>query len=88
VGIWRRALTPGQATGIYAAGQNGKSFDVVGPGSLTLKKTGSNLELIWQQGTLQSVNRLGDTWVNVPNATAPYFASPATNAATFYRVKF
>lgn len=88
VGIWRRALTPGQATGIYAAGQVGQSFDVIGPGSLTSKKTGNALELIWQQGTLQTTTNLLGGWVNVPGAVAPYATVPTTNPATFYRVKF
>ena len=88
VGIWRRALTPGQATGIYAAGQAGRSFDVVGPGSLTQKKSGGNLELIWQQGTLQSSTNLIGGWVNVPGAVAPYTVVAPTNPAVFYRVKF
>jgi len=88
VGIWRRALTPGEATGIHAAGQIGQSFDVSGPASLTIKNSGGNLEIIWQQGTLQSVDNLGGTWVDVPGATAPYYAAPATGDRKFYRVKF
>jgi hypothetical protein len=88
VGIWRRVLTPGQAIGIYAAGQVGQSFDVNGPALLTLQKSGSNLELIWQQGTLQSVENLGDTWVNVSGAVAPYHVVTPTDSKKFYRVKF
>lgn len=88
VGIWRRVLTPSQATGIYAAGQNGRSFDVKGPGSLTLKKSGANLELIWQEGTLQSVDSIGGTWVNVPGATAPYHVVTPSAASKLYRVQF
>jgi hypothetical protein len=88
VGIWRRALTPGQATGIYAAGQAGKSFDVVGPGLLTMQKSDGSLALIWQQGTLQSVTNLSGAWVNVPGAVAPYAVITTTNPAVFYRVKF
>jgi hypothetical protein len=88
LGIWRRALTPSQATGIYAAGEVGQSFDVKGPGALTLKKAGANLELIWQSGTLQSVDNLGDTWVNVPGAVAPYHVVTPAAARKFYRVQF
>ncbi|MFO1513694.1 MAG: LamG-like jellyroll fold domain-containing protein [Verrucomicrobiota bacterium] len=88
LGIWRRALTPGEATGIYAAGQVGQSFDVNGPASLTIKKSGANLEIIWQQGTLQSVDKLGDTWTNVPGAVAPYYMTPSTGDQKFFRVKF
>lgn len=88
VGIWRRALTPGQATGIYAASQNSQSFDVVGPGSLTLKRTGGILEFIWQQGTLQSADSPSGAWVDVVGATAPYYTVSPTAAKKFYRVKF
>lgn len=88
VGIWRRALTPGEATGIYAAGQIGQSFDLNGPASLTIKSSGGSLEIIWQQGTLQSVDNLGDTWVNVPGAAAPYYVVTPTGDRKFYRVKF
>ena len=88
VGIWRRALTPGQATGIYAAGQIGQSFDKVGPGSLTMDKKGNNLEFVWQQGALQSSTNLLSGWSNVSGATAPYYVATPTNAAAFYRVKF
>lgn len=88
VGMWRRVLSPGEANGIYAAGQIDQSFDVNGPALLTLKKSGDNLELIWQQGALQSVDNLGDTWVNVPGAVAPYHVVTPSAAKKFYRVKF
>ena len=88
LGIWRRALTPGEASGIYAAGQIGQSFDVKGPLWVTIQKPGGKVELIWQTGTLQWVNKLGDTWQDVGSAVAPYYAVAPSEAKKFYRVKF
>ena len=88
LGIWRRALTPGDASGIYAAGQIGQSFDVKGPLWVTIKNPGGKVELIWQTGTLQWVNKLGDTWQNVAGAVAPYYTVAPSEAKKFYRVKF
>ena len=88
VGIWRRALAPGEAIGIYAAGQIGQSFDVNGPALLTVKQSGGKLELIWQQGTLQSLDSIGGTWTDVIGAVAPYHVVTPGGAKKFYRVKF
>ena len=88
VGIWRRALAPGEAIGIYAAGQIGQSFDMNGPALLTVKQSGGKLELIWQQGTLQSLDSIGGTWTDVIGAVAPYHVVTPGGAKKFYRVKF
>jgi hypothetical protein len=88
LGIWRRALTPAEAVGIYAAGQIGQSFDVQGPMRLNFNVTSSGLELIWQAGTLESVDALGGTWQPVNGASAPYYKAPLNLAKKFYHVKF
>ncbi len=87
LGIWRRALTPGEASGIYAAGQIGQSFDVKGPMRLTLQTSGSGLELIWSSGTLESADNVGGPYNTVVGAAAPYYKVPAGADKKFYRVK-
>jgi hypothetical protein len=88
IGIWRRALNAAEAQSIYLVGQNyGRSFDTYGPVLLTLKKAGSNLEIIWQTGTLQSADNVEGPYTNVGGATAPYHVVTPGAAKKFYRVQ-
>ena len=89
LGIWRRALSGYEAASLYAAGQQGRSFDAYGPVGLTLQKSGADLELIWQAGTLQQNSNLNNPagWTNVPGASAPFFKATPGTGSVFYRVK-
>lgn len=89
LGIWRRTLSSYEAASLYAAGQQGRSFDVYGPVILTLQKSGTDLELSWQAGTLQQNNDLRNPvgWIKVPGASAPYFKVTPGAGSLFYRVK-
>ena len=69
--------------------QQGKSFDTFGPVLLTIRKAGSDIELVWQTGTLlSSTNGVLGTYKPVAGASAPYYhVTPGANSA-FYRVQF
>jgi concanavalin A-like lectin/glucanase superfamily protein/Ig-like domain-containing protein len=87
LGVWLRTLSPTEAESIYAVGQQGRSFDTVGPVVLSIRKAGTDLELVWQTGTLKSSTTgvLG-TYNPVPDATAPYYRVTPGVTPTFYRV--
>lgn len=88
IGIWRKALTHVEAQAIYLVAQNhGKSFDTYGPVKITLKQSGSTLEIIWQAGTLLSADDLTGPWTPVAGATAPFHTVNPTAAKRFYRVQ-
>jgi len=88
VGIWRRALTPAEVQSIYAAGTNGNGFDTFGPVQLATIVTGTGqLQLSWQQGTLQSTTNLAGTWTNVPGAMPPVYLVTPSGSQSFYRIQ-
>ena len=89
LGVWLRALSPTEAQSIYMVAQQGKSFDTFGPVLLTIRKAGSDIELVWQTGTLlSSTNGVLGTYKPVAGASAPYYhVTPGANSA-FYRVQF
>jgi hypothetical protein len=87
IGIWRRAVTRYEAASVYAAAQNGLSFDVTGPVKLYLNQVGSNVDVSWQAGTLLQSTNVTGTYTPVPGATAPFYRTAPTNAATFFRVQ-
>ena len=88
LGIWRRALSLTEAQSVYIVGQNyGRSFDAYGPVQITLKRTSTGLELIWQSGTLESADDLQGAWTPVTGASAPYHALTPAAGRKFYRVK-
>jgi len=86
VGLWNRVLTAYDAAGIYAAGQNHRSFDVAGPVILHLQVSGSNLDLSWQAGTLLQSSKASGPYTPVPGAVAPFYRTTAAGTAMFYRV--
>ena len=89
VGIWRRALAPTEAEAIYMVGQQNTSFDTYGPVVLTIRKSGNDLELVWQTGTLlSSTTGVLGTYNPVSGASAPYYRVTPGPTPTFYRVKF
>lgn len=89
LGVWRRALTPLEAASIYTAGLNGQSFEDLPPtvgAKVTLSTSGSNIQLIWEKGTLQQAAALIGPWTDVPPpATSPLTVTPTETR--FYRVK-
>jgi hypothetical protein len=94
IGIWRQALTPLQAAQIESAGRtSGRSFNTVGPQSVTLTITrgaGGSVVLNYPSGTLlQSTNaRLPmSQWTAVPGANPPSFSVAPSGAGNFYRVQ-
>ena len=88
LGIWRRALSAAEVAGIYAAGNSGNSFDTYGPVQLATKLTSTGqLQISWQQGTLESAPALTGPWTAVTGATAPVYVAAPTNSHQFYRVQ-
>jgi hypothetical protein len=88
MGIWRRALSPTEAQSIYIVGNTyGRSFDTYGPVTLTVKQSGSDIELIWQAGTLEAADEVNGTYLPVGGAVAPYYKVTPMAAKKFYRVK-
>jgi hypothetical protein len=89
LGVWQRALSPSEAESIYLVGQQGRSFDTYGPVIITLRKAGSDLELVWQTGTLlSSTTGVNGTYNPVPGASAPYYRVTPGPTPTFYRVRY
>ena len=88
VGIWRRALTPTEAETIYMVGNTyGRTFDTYGPVVLTLRRSGTAMELSWQAGTLLESTNVTGPYVPVSGATAPFFKVTPGSGSKFYRVK-
>ena len=92
IGIWRQALTPLEVAQIASAGSTaGRSFNTVGPASvtLTITRSGANIVLGYTAGTLLQSSNLGTGafWETVPGASAPSYTVTPTNAAKFYRVQ-
>jgi hypothetical protein len=87
LGIWRRALTEYEAQSIYGAAQTGQSFDVYGPVKLTIRQSGTGLELIWQAGTLQQADDVSGTYTTVSGAAAPYYKVTPGLTRKFYRIQ-
>ena len=88
IGIWRRALTSYEAQASYFSGQNhSRSLDASGTGALTLRKSGQDIELIWQAGTLLQSDNVNGPWAPVPGASASYHRVTPRPGAAFYRVR-
>jgi len=88
LGVWQRVLSSAEAASIYVVGQNyGRSFDTYGPVMLTVRQSGTDLELIWQAGTLQAADAVDGTYLPVGGATAPYYKVTPAAAKKFYRVR-
>jgi hypothetical protein len=87
LGIWRKALNAYEVSSLYAASQNGLSFDVTGPVKVYLKATaGPAIDLSWQSGSLLQSSSVNGTFTPVPGAVAPYYRTSPTNSAMFFRV--
>jgi hypothetical protein len=87
VGVWRRALTPLEVSGIYVAGiSNGVSFasPIV---MLTSKRSGTQVQLSWPTGFLQSADVVTGPYTDVtPQPSSPYTV-PSTTVIKYYRVR-
>jgi len=97
LGIWRRALTAGEAAAIYNAGQAGKDLSqaVVGTTpskvNITFALSANNLVLSWPGAptvVLQETTTLSPpTWTNVPNTLGASSATlPLTGKTAFFRL--
>jgi uncharacterized protein YjdB len=78
--VFAQSLSAAQINGIY----NGQWISV-GPQTITITPSGSNVVLTWQTGTLlESTNLLGPWTTN--SAAVSGYTVPATNAARFFRL--
>ena len=60
---------------------------VIPPSPLGITWSGSQLQISWTHGTLQSSATVNGTYVDVPgNPTSPYLVTP-TGESTFYRAR-
>ena len=85
LGVWRKALTPLEASSIYmAAISNNLSF-VAAPIRLSIQKSGSQVILSWPAGTLQSTTNLTVPFTDV-TPVSPQTLTP-TAPKVFYRVR-
>ena len=98
LGIWRRALTSGEASAIYTAGQAGKDLSQAKVAPVTTKPTvtinavGSSLKITWQGtaiGRLQTTTSLNPAnWTDVPGTTGASSATVSASSNTaFFRFK-
>jgi hypothetical protein len=89
LGIWRRALTAGEAAAIYNAGQAGKDLSqaVVSSGTtptISIAVQGGSL-VITYTGTLYSSSTVNGTYNPVSGAASPYTVPTGAGAIQFYR---
>jgi hypothetical protein len=87
LGVWRRALTPVEAAGIFIAGVNGHSFagtSTLPP--LTITPSGMSIIITWPYGALQSATNAIGPYTLVPGASSPYTNS-VLGTAKFYRTE-
>jgi hypothetical protein len=85
LGVWRRALTPLEASSIYAAAVvNHLSFS----GSFTMVPiSATQVQLIWDAGVLQSAPAVTGTYTDVAGPpTSPYTVNVNSGTA-FYRIR-
>jgi hypothetical protein len=87
MGIWRRALNSYEALSIYNAALNGLSFDTGGPIKIGVNQVGSNIDVSWQGGILKQSTTVNGTYTPVPGASAPFYRTPTTGPAMFYKVQ-
>jgi hypothetical protein len=90
LGLWGRALTPGEVNGIYQAGLAGKDLTRAVPVApeirLSIGWVGTEVEVRWPAGTLQSAAALGGPWSTVAGAGAPSYRLTPSASVLFFRV--
>jgi len=70
----------------FTFGTDPPSGPVVKP-VLTISRSGNNVLLNWQAGTLQQADVVTGPYSNVPGASPPSYSVPATAPKKFYRVR-
>jgi len=78
--IFNEALTAAQVQGLY----NGTA--VAGPQKLSITRSGGNIVLTWQAGTLLQATSLTGPWTT-NSAAASGYTVPATNTSQFFRLQ-
>jgi hypothetical protein len=78
--IFNEALTAAQVLGLY----NGTA--VAGPQKLNITRSGNNIVLTWQTGTLLQATSVTGPWTTNSAATSGY-TIPATNTSQFFRLQ-
>jgi hypothetical protein len=87
VGVWRRALTPLEAAAIYVAGISNQASFTSTTVTLSIQRSGSQLQLSWPSGVLQSADQVTGTYSDItPAPSSPYLVSPSLSKK-FYRVR-
>ena len=85
--VWRRALTPLEAGGIYLVGASNKvSFVSASTSNLKAQLVAGQVQVTWSGGLLQAASQVNGPFTNVAGANSPYAVAPAV-ASQFYRVK-
>jgi len=87
IGIWNRVLSSSEVATIYSLGQSGQTYRLSPAVQLTIQMVGTQVQLGWPSGTLQSAPTLTGPWNSVTNATAPSYQVTPAGTAMFYRVK-
>ena len=69
-----------------------QSFDVAGPVTLNIGKSGANVTVSWKPGaslgTLQQAGAVTGPWTTVSNVYAPsYTVTPSPNSNKFFRLQ-
>ncbi len=86
IGIWRRALSPLEAVGVYLAATLANSSFVDITPSIAAGPSANQVTVTWQAGTLQSSTNATGVYIDVPAATSPY--TTTATGATFYRTRY
>ena len=87
VGVWRRALAPLEAASIYVAGISNNASFTSPTVTLSIQRSGNQIQLSWPAGVLQSADQATGTYTDItPTPTSPYLVSP-TLSKKFYRVR-
>jgi hypothetical protein len=81
VGFFTNALTAAQVKTLYSVGTN-KTI------TLSMARSGANVVVTWNTGTLQSSTNVLGPFTPVPGATLPTYTIPAAGAQQFFRVTF
>jgi len=79
VAFFDYALSPEQIAGLYATAPVPPTI------TLTIRRIGADVQLIWPQGTLQQSEDANGPYSNVTGANSPYTIAP-TAVQMFYRV--
>ena len=76
-------------TVVFSSNGGNSTNTVTGIGvtvTLTIQPVGSQIQLTWPSGTLQSADQAAGPYSDIPDATSPYLVAPSA-AQQFYRVR-